>query len=99
MTEKYLLPNWKKISFSKDRNLSDLCLENQMSVLVLELKSPESRDLVIKLRVANDYDTNLKILNEGSFMRLKTILEELGGNSEELTKEGIYISILKEILR
>ena len=44
-------------------------------MLVLELKTAETRDLLIKLRAGNDYDTNLKILNSADVKIVKAVLE------------------------
>ena len=97
--KQYVLPNWKKIHFSSDRGLTDQNIEGQLSVLALELSCPEARDLVIKLRAANDYDANLKILNSADVKVVKVVLKELGGKSEGLVKEGICFAIMREILR
>ena len=61
--DNYTLPAWRKISLKSNREIPDNDLENSLSVIVLELKDKESRDLIIKLRAANDHDTNMKILN------------------------------------
>ena len=95
----YVLPNWRKINLNKERGLSDQTMENQLSVLALELRSAESRDLIVKLRVTNDYDSNLKILNSADVKIVKSVLEELGGKSEGLIKEGICLAIMREVLR
>ena len=74
-------------------------MEKQLSVLALELRSTESRELIVKLRVTNDYDSNLKILNSADVKIVKSVLEELGGKSEGLIKEGICLAIMREVLR
>ena len=84
---------------NKDRKLPGKCIENQMSVLVLELKHPESKELVVKIRANNDHDAHMKILNSVDVPRVKSILEEFGGRPDGLTKEGICMSILNEIRR
>ena len=97
--DNYTLPAWRKISLKSNREIPDNDLENILSVIVLELKDKESCDLIIKLRAANDHDTNMKILNAADVQRVKTVLEELGGKTEGLNKEGICLSILREVLK
>ena len=95
----YVFPNWRKIHFNRDRGLSEQTIEGQLSVLVLELKTAETRDLIIKLRASNDYDANMKILSSADVKVVKTVLEELGGKPEGLIKEGICLAIMREINR
>ena len=97
--QQYVLPNWRKISLNCGRGLSDQCIESQLSVLNLELRSPEARELIVKLRASNNHDANMKILHSAEVSRVKSVLEELGGNPEGLTKEGVCLAILREVLR
>ena len=94
-----MLPNWRKIHFNKDRELSDQTIEGQLSLLLLELKTAETRELLVKLRAGNDYDTNVKILNSADVKVVKTALTELGGKPEGLIKEGICLAIMREVQR
>ena len=94
-----MLPNWRKISLNCGRDLSDQCIESQLSVLTLELKSLEARKLIVKLRASNNHNANMKILNSVDVSRVKSVLEDLGGNPEGLTKEGVCLAILREVLR
>ena len=93
----FVFPNWRKIHFSKDRGISDQTIEGQLSLLVLELQTAETRELLVKLRAGNDYDTNVKILNSADVKVVKTALEELGGKPEGLYKEGICLAIMREV--
>ena len=94
-----MFPNWRKIHFNKDRGISDQTIEGQQSLLVLELQTAETRELLVKLRAGNDYDANVKILNSADVKVVKTALEELGGKPEGLIKEGICLAIMREVQR
>ena len=41
----------------------------------------------------------MKILHSVDVSRVKNVLEELGGNAEGLTKEGVCLAILREVLK
>ena len=97
--DKYYLPSWKKIKLNLNRELPNQALENQLSVLTLELKDPESRELVVRLRTDADHEANMKVLNSVDVPRVKSVLEDLGGNPDGLTKEGVCLAILVEIQR
>ena len=94
--QQYVFPNWRKISLNCGRSLSDQCIESQLSVFTLELRSPEARELIVKLRASNNHDVNMKILHSVDVSRVKSVLEELGGNPERLTKEGVCLAILRK---
>ena len=84
------LPNPKMVGFTKERSLSDedLGLEAARTIVLTDSNIKET---LIKTKVNNSYDNNVKYLNTCGIIALQDTMEALSGPGAKdfLIKDGL----------
>ena len=93
----FKLPNWRKIPSLKSRGIERELLDLKMSNIVMEAKKDEIKQLLLKVKVGPDYDSNYKTLTGFDVNLLKECLLSLTNEVEGLTKDGLIYKILKAL--
>ena len=98
-TGAYHLPGWKKTPSMESKGLDNEQMENKFSGLVLLAEKKEVKELLLKLKPFESYDSNSRILGSADVHSIQETLAYIKGpgSLEGLTKDGGIYEIMNGI--